>query len=123
MKDNNPLHNKSFLFAYEISKASIKIKTERKEFDISRQLLRSGTSVAANIEEALGSFSNKDFYHKLSIAYKEARESKFWIRLIIKLELIDESEGNQLLDSSEEMMRLIGSIQKTMRRKYGFGYK
>jgi len=123
MNTSNPLIEKSFDFAYLVSKACLEIRLEHREFDLSRQLIRSATSIGANIEEAAGGNSKKDFYYKLTIAYKEARESKYWLRLLIRLDLIDQSLGEDLLLKSEELLKLIGSIQKTMRNRYNFNYK
>ncbi len=85
MKDNILL-DKSFAFAIRVVKAYKYLVEEKKEFVISKQLSRSGTSIGANSEEAVGGQSKADFVAKLSIGYKEARETKYWIRL---LEAID----------------------------------
>ena len=77
--------------------------------------MRSGTSIGANIEEAIGGQSSKDFYAKLTISYKEARESKYWIRLLKESNLLDESISNVLLGDCEELLRIISSIQKSVR--------
>jgi len=98
----------------------MKVKREKKEFDISRQLIRSATSVGANIEEAIAGQSKRDFYHKLSISYKESRESLYWIRLMVELELIEESESDKLVEMVDELNRIIASILATMRKKYNY---
>ena len=82
MKTNNPALDKSYEFALTVVKLCYSIQNDKKEFILSKQLLRSATSIGANMEEAIGGQSNKDFLHKVSIAYKEARESHYWIRLI-----------------------------------------
>ena len=79
MKSDNVVQNKSYDFALRIVKVYKYLSQEKKEFVLSKQLLRSGTSVGANIEEAIGGQSKADFFAKLTIAYKEARESKYWI--------------------------------------------
>ena len=76
---------------------------ERREYVLSKQLLRAGTSIGANVEEAIGGQSSKDFYSKLSVAYKEARETHYWIRLLTDTEYSTASQANSLLaDSAEE---------------------
>ncbi|MEQ8624708.1 MAG: four helix bundle protein [Vicingaceae bacterium] len=75
MKTNNPALDKSYEFALIAVKLCFSIQKDKKEYILSKQLLRSGTSIGANMEEAIGGQSNKDFLHKVSIAYKEARES------------------------------------------------
>ncbi len=77
----NPLRDQTYEFALEIVRFCMEMQ-ERREYVISRQLLKSGTSIGANVEEALHAESRADFIHKLSIALKEAHESNFWLRLI-----------------------------------------
>lgn len=84
---------------------------------MTKQFLRSGTSIGANAEEAVGGQSEKDFFHKLTISYKEARESHYWIRLLGDTNMISSEVKDELLDDVEELLRIIGSIQKTMRNK------
>ncbi len=115
----NPVLNKSYAFALRIVKLCLKIQKEQKEFVLSKQLLRSGTSIGANIEEAIGGQSEKDFLHKVSIANKETRESHYWIRLLGDSDLITKTQKVELLEDIEELLRIIGSIQKTMKSKLG----
>lgn len=82
---------------------------------MSKQLLRSGTSIGANIEEAIGGQSDKDFFSKLTIAYKEARETHYWIRLLTDTFYIKEDESESLQNDVIELLRIIGSIQMTLR--------
>ena len=88
---------------------------QKKEYTLSKQLLRSGTSVGANIEEAIGGQSRKDFYAKLTISYKEARESHYWIRLLTDTNYLEQEKSKELLNDCEELLRIIGSIQKSIR--------
>ncbi len=81
MKEN-VLPEKSFAFAVRVVKAYKYLVEEKKEFVISKQFLRSGTSIGANSEEAVGGQSKADFISKLAVAYKEARETRYWIRLL-----------------------------------------
>jgi four helix bundle protein len=82
---------KSYDFALEIIKLCA-ILRDQKHFEISSQLLRSGTSIGANVEEALAGRSRKDFYAKMSIASEEARETNYWLRLIIDAEIIEKQK-------------------------------
>ena len=120
MDAENPIRHKSFLFAAAACRASMKVKNDKKEFVISRQLIRSATSVGANIEEAIAGQSRKDFYHKLSISYKESRESLYWIRLMEELELLSIKESSKLKEMVNELNRIIASILATMRKKYDY---
>ena len=117
MKKENPLLDKSYAFALSMVKRCILLQREEKEYVLSKQLLRSATSIGANIEEAIGGQSGKDFLHKISISYKEAREAHYWIRLLMDADLLGEEEANEYLDNVEELLRIMTSIQKTMKLK------
>ena len=116
MKENI-VQIKSYAFAVRIVKVYKYLCEEKKEYVLSKQLLRSGTSIAANIEEAIGGQSDKDFFAKLTIAYKEARETHYWIRLLTDTDYISKKENESLLFDINELLRIIGSIQKTLRSK------
>lgn len=94
MKKDNIIQNKSYAFAVKIIKTYQHLCTTQKEFVLSKQLLRCGTSIGANIEEAIGGQSDKDFYAKLTIAYKEARETHYWIRLMKDTDYLSQEEAN-----------------------------
>lgn len=115
MKKENIIQNKTYAFALKIIVLSKKLNHENKEFILSRQLLKSGTSIGANVEEAIGAQSRKDFYAKLTIAYKEARETSYWLRLLKDAQIAKEEDSNELLKELEEILKLIGSIQKTIK--------
>lgn len=115
MKKDNIVQTKSYAFAIRIIKIYQFLCENKKEFVLSKQLLRCGTSVGANIEEAIGAQSDKDFYAKLTIAYKEARETHYWIRLLKDTDYLTEVEYKSLLKDIDELLRIIGSIQKTLR--------
>lgn len=114
MKEN-VVQVKSYAFAVKIVKVYKFLCEEKREYVLSKQLLRSGTSIGANIEEAIGGQSRKDFYAKLSISYKEARETHYWIRLITDSDYLDPEKSKDLLNDCEELLKIIGSIQKTIR--------
>lgn len=115
MKKDNIVQIKSYAFALRIIKVYKYLNENKKEFILSKQLLRCGTSIGANIEEAIGGQSEKDFFAKLSIAYKETRETHYWIRLLKDSEYLQENEANSLLHDVDELLKIIGSIQKTLR--------
>ena len=112
MKEN-VLLEKSFAFAVRSVKAYKCLVEEKKEYVLSKQFLRSGTSIGANSEEAVGGQSKADFVSKIGIAYKEARETKYWIRLLKATDFFDETQSKSLLDDLEELLKIIGSIQIT----------
>jgi len=110
MKDN-VIKEKSFNFALDIIKL-YKELTTKKEFIISKQLLRSGTSIGANIEEASAAQTKKDFITKMSIASKEARETSYWLKLLQQSRIVD-LDFSKYLISIEELIKILTSIVKT----------
>lgn len=117
IKTENALQVKSYAFALKIVKTSRFLIEDRKEFVLSRQLLKSGTAIGALVEEVIGGQSDKDFYAKLTIAYKEARETKYWLRLLKDTGYLNSIDSDQLIYDDEELLRILGSIQKTLRIK------
>jgi four helix bundle protein len=115
MKENLLLE-KSFAFAVRVVKAYKYLVEEKKEFVLSKQFLRSGTSIGANCEEAAGGQSKADFVSKLSIAYKEARETSYWIKLLNATDYFDDAQSKSLLDDNEELLRIIASILITSKK-------
>ena len=111
MKKDNVIAEKSFEFALKIIQLYKKLQLEN-EFVISKQVLRSGTSIGANIQEASAAFSKKDFIHKMSIASKEARETKYWLRLINKSNLTNINVDEQLKEV-EQLINILTKIVKT----------
>lgn len=114
MKDNIILE-KSFQFSIKIVKLYKFLNEGKREFDLSRQLLRAGTSIGANVEEAVGASSKRDFKYKLDIAYREARETHYWIRLLRETTIIEKESANPLLADCEELLRILGAIQNTLK--------
>lgn len=115
MKSENVVQTKSYDFALRIIKVYKYLIQEKKEFVLSKQLLRSGTSVGANIEEAIGGQSKADFFAKITISYKETRESKYWTRLLRDSDYLTIEQSDDLLKDVEELLKIIGSIQKSIR--------
>ncbi len=103
---------KSYDFALQIIEFCAQLRNQ-KHFEISSQLLRSGTSIGANVEEALAGQSRKDFFAKMSIASKEARESNYWLRLLRDSEICDTNGVQELIDESEVLIKILTSIVKT----------
>ncbi len=103
--------NKSFEFSLQIIEL-YKILQERKEFVLSKQLLRSGTSIGANINEALAGVSKADFANKMAIASKEARETLYWLELLEKSQMV-KYDYKPFISNCEEIVRLLTSIVKT----------
>lgn len=117
MKTNNIIQDKSFAFAIRIVNLYKYLVAEKKEFVLSKQLLRSGTSIGANVEEAIGGVSDKDFLNKLGISYKEARESMYWLKLLKATDYISESEFQSLFNDAEEICKILGKIQTTLKNR------
>jgi four helix bundle protein len=117
MKDEeNPVLTKSYSFALKIIEV-YKILSANKEYVLSKQLLKSGTSIGANVEEGVGGHSIKDFAARLTIAYKEARETKYWLRLLRDSKYLKEEEANPSITDVDELLKLIGSILRTTKKK------
>ena len=115
MKDNIILI-KTYNFSLRIIELYKYLSKEKKEYTLSKQILRSGTSIGANSEEAAGSISKKDFRAKFFIAYKEARETHYWIRLLRDSGYIDAKLADSLLNDINEILKIIGAILKTVSR-------
>jgi four helix bundle protein len=115
MKNENIIQEKSYTFALRMVAIYRHLTDKKKEFVLSKQMLRSGTSVGANVEEAIGGLSRKDFIAKLTIAYKEARETHYWLRLLRDSGFLEKAEAASLLADCEELLKLSGSILKTMK--------
>jgi four helix bundle protein len=111
------IQQKSFQFALEIIHLYIRLQ-EQREYVLSKQLLRSGTSIGANVEEASGGQSRKDFLAKMYIAYKEARETKYWLRLLQQSKLVNIDLTNELI-YADEIIRILSSIVKTTEKSIG----
>lgn len=114
MKDNIIL-DKSFNFAIRVVKLYKYLCDDKKEYVLSKQLLRSGTSIGANINEAQAGQSKADFIAKMAIASKEARETKYWIDLLIKTDYLDINEVHvqSLQQDIEEIIKLLTIIVKS----------
>lgn len=115
--DENPIRDKSYAFALRIIKLSRLLSDDQKEYVLSRQIIKSGTSIGANIREALQAQSKKDFINKLSISLKEAHETDYWINLLRDSGYISKSESTSLLNECNELISLLTSIIKTTKNR------
>ncbi|MBI5315358.1 MAG: four helix bundle protein [Nitrospirae bacterium] len=111
----NVVQEKSFAFAVAIVKAGRRLQLNPQEWVLSKQLIRAGTSIGANIEEAIAAQSKKDFLAKMSIALKEARETHYWLRVLRDSGLTTEMETEAHLPACQELIRLLSSITMTTR--------
>lgn len=109
-KKYNIIKEKSFQFAVRIFNLCKLLREERKEFDVSRQLVRSGTSIGANVREAVNAQSTADFIHKLSVAQKEADETIYWIELLLYTNILSEAEFKSIHSDAEELLKIIRTI-------------
>ena len=115
MKENI-VKEKSYRFSLKIIDLYKYLVHSKKEYVLAKQILRCGTSIGAQIEESIGSQSRKDFLSKISISYKEARETHYWLRLLKDSDFIDRNQFDTLNADLQELLRLIGSIQKTVKQ-------
>ena len=109
---------KAYAFALDIIKLYKQLTSETKEYVLSKQLLRAGTSIGANVNEAVSSESKRDFVHKLGIALKEARETTYWLSLLKDSKYITTSSFNDLNNSCCEIIRILSSIILTTKERY-----
>ena len=112
---NNPLQNKSYDFALLIVKLYKKLVANHKEYVLSKQLLKSGTSIGANVAETNGAISKADFSAKISIAYKECLEVKYWLSLLHDSDYVDSMEYEKLYENADEIAKILFSILKSTR--------
>ena len=112
MKENI-IRTKSFNFSVKIVKLYKSIVAEKKEFVLSRQLIRSGTSIGAMVRESEQAESRADFIHKLSIALKEANETDYWLDLLKESDYISDLEYNEVKEDIGEILKLLTKIIKT----------
>ena len=119
MKQENIILDKSFDFAVRIVKLFKYLSNEKKEYILSKQLLRCGRSIGANINEAQAAQSKKDFISKMSISSKEARETKYWLDLLISTDYLNERDKHvqSLLNDTEEIIKSLTTIIKSSQGK------
>jgi four helix bundle protein len=112
------IKDKSFVFAVRVVNLYKLVTSERKEFVISKQLLRSGTSIGANVREAVNGQSSADFIHKLSIAQKECDETMYWLALLKETNCINGKEFTSMNKDATELLKIIRSIIITTKKTH-----
>jgi len=117
MEKDNVIKTKSYLFAVRIVNLYKFLTEEKKEFVMSKQLLRSGTSIGANVREAEQAESKADFIHKLSIALKEANETEYWLDLLQETKFLNNSEYIRIQIDIKELLKLLTSIIKASKQR------
>lgn len=115
MKENI-IKSKSFSFAVRIVKLFQFLQTEKKEFVMSKQMLRCGTAIGALVREAEQAESKADFIHKMAIAQKEANETEYWIELLFQSEYINQEQYQSIITGVNEIIKIIASIIITSKR-------
>ena len=115
MKNENVIVEKSKAFALRIIKMYQFIAKEEREFVLSKQILRSGTSIGANVKEAIRGQSKPDFYAKMNIALKEASETEYWLELLHESGYIEEQAFQSIYDDCQELIKILVSITKTQK--------
>ncbi|KHG40091.1 MAG: four helix bundle protein [Aphanizomenon flos-aquae KM1D3_PB] len=111
------VYDKAYKFAIRIVNAYKYLKQEKQEYILSKQLIRSGTSIGANIAEANGAISQADFCAKISIAYKECLETKYWLSLLKDTGYIEQKAFNSIYEDADEIGKILFSILKTTKIK------
>ena len=114
LKDNL-IDIKSKAFAVRIIRLVQFLQHEKKEFILSKQLLRSGTSIGANVREALYGFSKSDFLFKMSIALKECSETRYWLELLAETDYLSKTEFDSIYSDANELQKILTAIVKTSR--------
>ncbi|MFI3285723.1 MAG: four helix bundle protein [Rikenellaceae bacterium] len=112
-KKENIIADKSKSFAIRVIKLYQYLKSERQEYVLSKQLLRSGTSIGANVKEAIRGQTKADFISKMNIALKEASETEYWLELLFETEYIDKKQFDSIYSDNQEVLKLLMSIVKT----------
>jgi len=109
---------KSYAFALDIVTTYKLLSIEKKQFILSKQLLRAGTSIGANVNEAISAQSKRDFFHKLSIALKEARETLYWLKLLYDSDYLVNEGFTDLKEKCDEISKILSSIIITTKERY-----
>ncbi|MFN7119786.1 MAG: four helix bundle protein [Saprospiraceae bacterium] len=115
MKEGNITYEKSYAFALKVVRLYQYLKSEKKEFDLARQLLRCGTSIGANVAEANGAISNAEFSAKIGIAYKECLETRYWLSLLKDTDYLTVQQYDELRQDTEEISKILFAILRKTR--------
>jgi len=114
---NGKIEEKAFVFAKNIIELVTSLSQGEIKFIVGKQLMRSGTSIGANIEEAKGGISRPDFIHNMNVAKKEARETLYWLKLLSEFESKNREKFKQLISECDELIRMLTAIVKTSQEK------
>ena len=114
----NVIVEKSFKFALKIIKVARELRKDSHEYELASQLLKSGTSIGANVSEAQYGQRDKDFASKMHIALKEANETEYWLKLLTEAGIMDEETSKPLLRDVEELKKILTAILKTTYQKH-----
>lgn len=115
MAESNEVVERSYKFSLEIIKICLNLPKNSAGYAISNQLIRSGTSIGANIEEAQDAMSRADFAKCMNISLKEARETKYWLKLLKDSNLVEEKVVNASLENLGHLLRILTKIVKTVK--------
>ena len=111
------VENKSYAFAVKVVKFVRELKKETREYELLTQLMRSGTSIGANVSEATFAQGDKDFLFKHRIALKEATETRYWLKLLRDTEIVDESAADEMIKDVSELISILVKIIQTTQKK------
>lgn len=117
VKTKNIVSDKSKAFAVRIIKLYQYLVSEKREFVLSKQLLRSGTSIGANVKEAVRGQSKADFISKMSIALKEASETEYWLELLYETDFLDKKQFDSIYADNQELLKILTSIIKSSKER------
>lgn len=117
MKEHNLISEKSKSFALRIIKLYKYLSSEQKEYILSKQVLRSGTSIGANVREAIRGQSTADFYAKMNISLKEAEETLYWLELLYESGYIESAHFNSIYEDCKTITKILMSITKTQKQE------
>lgn len=117
MQGKGPAKQKSMQFAIHVVRIYEKLCHEKKEYVLSKQFLRSGTSIGANLAEAECAMSTKDFLAKVYIALKEASETLYWLELLVRTDYLDMSDYNALFQECNELKKILSATTKTLQQQ------
>lgn len=112
----NITQKQTYRFALQIILLSDELREQRKEYVLTNQILKSGTSIGANVEESIGAQSKKDFLSKILIVYKEARETRYWLLLLRDSGTLISNRVQKLLNDGEEIIKILGKIQSSTKK-------
>jgi four helix bundle protein len=110
LKEENVILDKSFKFGLRILKLYLHLEKKKVDGGLCSQVLNSGTSIGANVEEAIGGSSRKDFINKLQIAYRESRETRYWLRLLKEGGLMEKKLADSFLEDCDELIAILTAI-------------